>query len=308
MQKLIKNLTIFLLPLLIILGLVELKSRLNNTFYAKKEYIDYNKDSLEVLILGSSQTWRAINPKFIKSKCAPLAHGGSALNIDYLLLRKYIKELPLLKVVLIETSYHTLENYCDSSWNKNHLFYIYYDINNYNSEPPMKDNLLITANFSQYFKKFWTNNIFPEFGKYNKYGFITSAIDNLDVGKYDSLFLAKRHCEENIVLFKKNARILDEMINICLQHDISVILFSPPKHFNYNKNNVLNKLKRRNATLKKYENVVGIHILNLENKYEDNIDIFYNEDHLNVYGAEKVSRIVDSLTNKIINENIINNN
>lgn len=307
MRKFIIRIVVFILPIILFVGFVELSNRKNNTFYAKNKYIAQHSDSIEVLILGSSQTWRSINPEFLSLPIAPLAHGGSSFNIDYLLFKKFISELPNLKVVILETSYHSFEEYRNKSWNKNHLLYIFYGINNYQDKVPLKERFLVTANPKQYIKRLWTSSIFPEFGEFNKYGFITSANSSFEETRYASSFLKNRHSKENLNYYKKNVRFLKEIAVICQEKDIDVVLFSPPKYYTYNENNGLKKLERRNFILNDYINKQGFHIWNFEKMYQYDKNMFINEDHLNVSGAKILTVELDFKLKRIIQTSKNNN-
>ena len=307
MKKFIIKIVVFIIPIILIFGFVELSNRKNNTFYAKKNHIEQHSDSIEVLILGSSQIWRSINPEFLSFPVAPLAHGGGSFNIDYLLFKKYISEFPKLKVVLLEASYHTFEDYRDKSWRKNHLFYIFYGINNYQGEVPLKERLLVTANPKQYIKRLWTSSIFPEFGEFNKFGFITSSSSSLEE-THDSLnHLIVMHNSENLNYYKKNIRLLKEIAIICQEKNIEIVLFSPPKYYTYNKNNIIKKLERRNFIFNNYINNQGFYIWNYEKMYQYDKSIFYNHNHLNVSGAKLLTIELDLKLKQIIQTNKNNN-
>lgn len=305
MIQFLKKLVIFFIPLVLGLLYVEIDNRNNNTFQAKKTIIDKYSESIELLILGSSQSWRGINPEYLETEVAPLAHGGGAFNVDYLVFKKFVDDFPRLKLLLLEVSYHSLETYRDKNWNKNHLFNIYYDINNYDGKVPLRDNMLITANFNNYIKKVWKSSLLPEFGEFNKYGFITSSTKKLDEGKYEEGILKHRHQEKSIENFKKNTQLLDEIISECKKRGVSVVLFSPPKYVTYNQLNNCDILKRRDSVLHHYEKSKDVYIWNYDKLYENNRDIFSNEDHLNVYGAKKLTL---SLNKKIKKLSVLLNN
>ncbi len=308
MKRFIIKLTLFILPIVIIATSVEIYNRRNNTFYAKKQYVDKNQNAIEVMFLGSSQTWRAINPAFLTFKCAPLAHGESAFNIDYLLFNQYINNLPKLKVLVLETSYHTFEDYRDHKWNKNHLFWIYYGINNYEKNAPMSDYFMISSNPKEYLKKLWTSSIFPEFGQYNEFGYITSANKTLATGAYDPEFLKNRHAEENLTNFKINSGLLEKIIATCKEKNIEIVFFSPPKFSTYNKNNNLSKLNRRDSLLSIYKNNGFVNIWNYEKAFENDSQLFYNEDHLNINGSKKLTQEINVKLNEIIKKKSSNTN
>lgn len=302
MRLFLRKFVITILPIILAILGIEIFNRVNNTFYSKKTYIEKNRNSIEVLILGSSHTWRAINPEFLTAKCAPLAHGGSAFNIDYLLFKKFVNELPNLKVVILETSYHTFEDYRGKKWNKNHLFFVYYGINNYESTVPLSDYFLITSNFDAYVRRMWKTWKSAEFGQYNEYGFITNSKGTLERGHYDSTVLKLRHSKESPNNFKRNRILLEKIISTCEEKDLDIIFFSPPKYYTYNENNNINKLRRRNSLFNTYKKMDIVHIWNFEKIYENDTKVFSNEDHLNIYGAEKMTKLIDKRLNQIVKE------
>lgn len=306
MKSFLLNLVIFLVPLIIIVSGLEIYSRMNNTFYAKTKLIQETADSVEVMILGSSQNWRAINPDFLSISCAPLAHGGSAFNIDYLLFKKHYNQFPRLKVVILETSYHTFDETRTRTWNKNHLFFIYYGINNYNGSIPKSDYFLVTANPKDYITRLWTASVFPEFGEYNKYGFITSEIQTIESGHYDPSFLKKRHQGENQENFLANNHLLREIVKTCTQKHIEVVFLSPPKYYTYNDLNSEHKLAKRESIFNEYRNQKYVHIWNYEKFLEKKGDLFSNEDHLNVKGAEIFSKEINDRISHLIQTRQLN--
>lgn len=281
---------LFILPAVTILTYIEFINRINSPFHAKSQYITKNKNAIEVMILGSSQTWRAINPEHLTIKTAPLAHGGSSFNINYLLFKKYVTQFPKLKAILLETSYHTFEDYLDKSWDENYFYNIYYGINNYGGKVPFTNNWMITANFRESVKKAFVAPWYRNKFRYNQFGYNTSFNLTLHKHHYSREVLKKRHSEENPENYRKNAFLLDKFVAICKEKHIEIIFFSAPKYYTYNKNYKKEKLERRNFLLNKYENTKGVHFWNYEEKYEKNKFLFYDEDHLNTFGSKKLTQ------------------
>lgn len=294
MNSFLKNLFIFSLPFLICIP-VEISVR-NNTFKAKSEHLYKHQDSIELMVLGSSQNWRAINPEFLSQKTAQLAHPSSATNIDYLLFEKFFSQLPNLKCVIFELSYQSLESICTNTWPNNHLLLHYYGINNYGRKPPLTEHFLISANPKEYLKRYFTKQTKQKFGSYNEFGFIYAYpqsrfkehnFDKEEI-KESSMteYLKGRHQSESIENLNRNRRYLDSAISRCLENNVKVILLSPPKYYLYNEYMNQDKLKRRNQFLDTYRKVPNVYIMNYELEYESEVEMFLNEDHLNPLGAE----------------------
>ncbi|QNJ96720.1 hypothetical protein [Constantimarinum furrinae] len=309
MKKFVIKTILFFTPILILGIIVEISLR-ENTFSAKRNYIDSNADSIEVLILGSSQNFRAINPEFLTMRSAPLAHGESAINIDFKLFDRYFESFPELHTVILEVSYHTLDDFRGYKWNKNHLFHIYYNLNNYKDKPPFKDHFLLTSNFKEYSKKFFKSILNPEMQEYNRFGYPykwlnKSRFANLNYN--DSLikksshtaYLNGRHFDEHIAYFDLNSERLDSLITVCNKRNIDVVLLSPPKYYLYNQAMNKRKLERRNSIFKKYMSHKRVHIWNFETKYEYETELFGNEDHMNSKGAEIFTKEINVLLEEL---------
>jgi len=307
MKQFLLKTGLFFAPLLILTIWIEVSVR-NNTFRAKVECLK-NPEEIEVLILGSSQNWRAINPEYLDFKVAPLAHGVSSLDIDYLLFKKNFPLFKNLKAVIFEMSYHTLEDTRNAQWEKNNLFYIFYGINNYEKKPPLKDYLLITSNTNEYIELFLSKRN-KNFNDFNDWGFLNtvenSSFENLN---YDSTeiannsykYLQHRHTKENIKNFIDNKEKLLEMIAECKKHNVKVILLSPPKYYLYNQNNNITKLTRRNELIQEVTKDTVVKFWNYETFFQYDYYVFANEDHINIYGAFIFTNLLNVKLKKIIN-------
>lgn len=287
---------VFCLPLFLTGVCIELFNRNHNTYKAKADYIKKNKGQIELAIFGSSQSWHAINPEYLTVKTAPLAHGGGALNIDYLVYEHFKDQLSNLKVVVFEVSYQSFEREWGSDWANNHLFWMYYGVNNYQGSVPLSDRLLITANPSAYAKKFiqWVRH--PGMAQYNQFGYM-SRTGSLERFHYDTTrmystpSLKRRHHETNLTAYQTNTELLDRMIQDCLKRKIKVILLSPPKFYLYNRHMKPEKLKRRNAILDRYRNTENVYTMNYERTFEFRSEWFNDPDHLNNEGSKQFSKI-----------------
>ena len=266
----------------------------HNSFEIKANYIAQHKDEIELMVLGSSHNNRAINPEFLDMPAALLAHAGSPANINILLFEKFFPQFPKLKYVIFETSYPSLEYSRGNDWEKNHLFLHYYGINNYGKKyPPLKERFLFTANPKNYMWKFLFKNKKDKIESYNQFGFMKGAKNeyqqldfDLDRIKKKHLHSRKKHQLEDTLSYKKNIVMLDKAINQCLEKNIKVILLAPPTFFLYNKDRNKNVLARRDHYLEKYQNVENVFVWNYEEKYQNQVEYFANENHLNPYGAE----------------------
>ena len=305
MKTFLKKSLFFIIPFIALIPIAEIYLR-NNSFKAKADYIEDNRDSIEILIFGSSRMWRGIYPDSLDYNTASLALGGSAFNIDHKLLYKYIDELPELKLVVFEMSYHSLEVYRSETWVKNHLLYLYFDINNYIGDPPFKDNFLLTSNTKEYFEKLFALKY------HDDHGFI--AYDNEFGGIYDKLnfdtaLIRKNyiqdvnknwHTRENLNRHKKNCSVVVEMLKTCERKNIKVLFISPPKYSIYFENMNMSKLKRRNDFIKKILKKDKVYFWDYDTLFQHDPKRFIDDHHLNFYGAKEFSSLLNKRLKSIL--------
>jgi len=297
MKTFLKKSLFFIIPFIALIPVAEFYLR-NNSFKAKADYMESNRDSIEILIFGSSRMWRGIYPDSLNYNVASLALGGSAINIDHKFFYKYIDKLPELKLVIFELSYHFLEVYRSETWVKNHLLHLYFDINNYIGEPPFKDNFLLTSNPREYFEKLFA------FKYHDDHGFI--KYDNEFAGTYalldfDTALIRNRyikdanknwHTRENINRHKKNCSLVVEMLKTCERKNIKVLFLSPPKYYIYFENMNMGKLKRRNDFIKKILKKDEVYFWDYDTLFPYDPKRFIDEHHMNFYGAKEFSHLL----------------
>ncbi len=98
----------FLFALPVALALMYTEARLRaipNSYNTKRVYLERQLDSIEVLALGSSQTYDGINPSFFTERGFNLGVIGQPLFYDIRLARKYMDRMPRLKCVIVALSY-----------------------------------------------------------------------------------------------------------------------------------------------------------------------------------------------------------
>lgn len=309
MQIFLTRLVLFCLPFLLAIP-IEISSR-NNTFKIKSEYIEKNKDQIEVLILGSSQTNKGLNPAELDFSVAPLANDGSTINLDYLLFERYFEEFPRLKLVVFELSYHGLEDRKKNDWSKNHLFYNFYNVNNYGKKPPLSEKFLISSNPKFYLMRFFSDSNTLEDTQFNEYGFVLNSSSRFEKYDYDvskiaetsqQEYMAGRHQRVDLNNYSLNTGLLDRAIRRCLDKGMKVILLSPPKYRLYNEAMNREKLERRDRFFSEYQDVEGVYVLNYERVYENDTRLFLNEDHLNSDGVAIFSKELNREFERILND------
>jgi hypothetical protein len=108
-SKFSTKLLIFLIPIFIILGFFELGLRgIPNSYNTKRAYYENQLDTIEILVLGSSQALEGINPEFFERKGFNLSNVSQSFYYDSQLTLKYIDQMKRLKCVIITVSYFSL--------------------------------------------------------------------------------------------------------------------------------------------------------------------------------------------------------
>ena len=74
----------------------------------QKKYLDANSNKIETLILGSSQTFCGIDPKYFTSKTYNVAYLAQTLDLDFLIVNKYKDNFRSLKTIVLPISYFSL--------------------------------------------------------------------------------------------------------------------------------------------------------------------------------------------------------
>lgn len=283
MRRILINLLRFSLIPLVFISFFEFQLRYKNSFKLKADYLELNKRNIELLVLGSSHHFRAIDPGKLHMNSASLSVVGSTLNLDYLLFQNYINELPNLKVLILEMSYHSLEEYKGSDYSRNNLYYTYFNVNNYeDGVVPILDYSFFLSSPRQYFLHVIKDIAKPS--KMNEHGFVLDPRESKGKNTLPRTN-ADLHSNDNKENLRKNVACLQKIIETCQVKGIKVILLSPPKYITYNKRMSHEKLQRRDSVVRTLlsENV---EFWNYEKNYENEISLFKDFNHLNPLGAE----------------------
>ena len=314
MRRFLIKISIFVLPIaVVVLGVELYLSSYKSAFQTKAQYIKENEDKIECLVLGSSHNQNAINPEYIKNlNVANLAYSGQDLKLDFLLLKEF-QHLPKLKIVIIELAYHGLENATSPGYDRNTIYLRFYKINNFDRTPRLLDYSIFLSNPGMYTSFL---NPFMEKIPVNKYGFVAELCDleksihRFKNAQYDTAYLYKtrvnmfttRHNTESIDNFNNNTRFFENMIQMCLNHKLKVLVITPPLYKTYYELINANKKKRTEQFIARAKSKFPS-IVYKDFSTGDGFSVydFMNYDHLNPVGAEKFSKIIDSVLQNIQN-------
>jgi hypothetical protein len=295
----IQKLLLFLLPVICSLVLLEALLRIipNNYKYKRTELLT-KAQKIEILALGSSHTLYGINPEYFTMPGFNLANTSQSLNYDYKLLKKYGNELESLKVVIIPISYFSLFGNLDKgveSWRiKNYVLY-------YQVTPS-------TFNIKNYCELF-NDAMYSHLSRLYRYVTHKSSITVSDTGfglehsskkKIDKDASGEaaslRHTVEDWEYLDYNKEMLQNIITYCDARNIALVFVTLPAYYTYRNRLDESQLNETVTYMtdigELYNNVYYYNYLNDPMFIEDD---FFDADHLNELGAEKLTKKLNEL-------------
>lgn len=288
---------ICILPVLLLLGVFEYSLRTVPNDYAYKDtYIHNHGDKIRILNLGSSHTYAGIQPKYFSKKAFNLAFSSQNLKYDHFLYTHYIPLLDSLEYLIIPMSYFStrlnMDNHAESWRIKNYCIYMgcnyhpfdidyHLEITSKDKMKHLTDALLGKANFINC----------DSLGRGNKYSL--SKRNKSWKSKVNDV-LEVHNKDKNDVDIQENLLYLYSIIADAKRRHIKVILLTTPTSDIYRNN--LNEEQLQEvydvcySLDKHFEHVRYLNWLQHEDFTEDD---FYDLDHLNEFGAEKLTRLLD---------------
>lgn len=281
-----------------------------NAYSLKNEYLQKEAPKIETLILGSSHSFKGVNPAFFDRSTFNLAMVSQPLYYDYRLLEKYRRDLPHLKTIILPISYFSLysgkfDSGEEEAWRKKN-YEIYYQIHDskaitdrfeiFNTENKIGLKRILRFYFKKDFERDCDRKGWQ--GKDN------SKVTHEDI--IQSGYIAANRHSENLYsektrqLLKNNLDYLNKLIVWAKEHDIRVILFLPPACPEYkdhlNPEQLKETIEYSEAFAQKYRNCYFYNFLNDPDFQESD---FFDADHLAVNGAKKLSLKLNQLVQEL---------
>ena len=108
-QRVVGKLTMLAFPLILTLIYSEYRlSFLNTIYFTKRVALEQQKDKIEVLVTGSSNTVYGINPDAFSHSGFNLAFLGNGMFFDARLVEKYSEQMPHLRMVVLTVNNFTM--------------------------------------------------------------------------------------------------------------------------------------------------------------------------------------------------------
>ncbi|WP_306533870.1 hypothetical protein [Geobacter sp.] len=315
MKKVILKCLILIVPLAVVILFFEYNLRtMDNSYKIKTNNLETKLRNIEVINIGSSHANNAIVPDIIwPGKSYNLANSAQDFYYDFKLLEKYVDKMPNLKLVIIPVSYHSFEYRISNGFEPWRAYYysVYCGINS--------DSLLIRSDIRNYSAfALWEplkavgyamEGFKGEPVQLDEYGFMRVPPDSVEViEKKINITTGKARVEEQHRFMKKdnvvyNEKILDKIMLLLKERQITPVFVTVPTYHTYYDNLQENKLSEMHKLISGYCSTYKVKYYDYYKDARFNITDFSNNDHLNMDGAKKFSKIIrkDIIEKLVIN-------
>ena len=301
MKRFILKTVLLILPIVILAVVMEYSLRqIPNDYVHKKNYLDRHAGEIQVLLLGASYAYFGLNPVYFLQNTFNASHISQSLDMDLAIFNKYRNNMDSLKVVVLPMSYVTLWSNLASgeeNWRlKNYTLYYGIEgksLKNYSELLSNKFSINLRRLYEYYFQ-----NKSEITG--SKLGWGTTfksenAVDLQESGK----IAAKRHTvndifsEKNTKIFEENLKILNSFFEFCNQRNIKLIFLATPTYYTYRENLDAEQLNKMVETMNDFiKNHPNTYYFNWMDDPDFVAKDFFDANHLNEIGAEKLSKRV----------------
>jgi hypothetical protein len=298
MKKFILKFLIFILPWSAFLFFVEKKlGTIPNSYNTKRKQLETQLDSIQVLVLGSSESLYGINPSFFDVKGYNLSNISQSIFYNTHITLKYIDKMYALKYVLIEIGDFSLNTQLIDgieAW-RDYYYAQFWGIRY--PEIPITDFklyskiILYTPSYSR--ELLLSGTTYSLVKDYKLNGWAFNDTSNNAITDSATTVTFERHTKPFPKRVIENYKTLELLITELEKRNIIPVIYTPPVYSTYyNRAN-----PQRDSTTK---TVLGL-CLKYHLKYYDyfkddrfhRID-FKDCDHLDFIGAEKFSKILNN--------------
>ena len=294
------------IPFALFLGAYEFRvSRVHpNSFSVKKAFLERQTKDVEVLVLGSSHAYYDVLPGLLGRPAFNLADVSQSFFYDHALLKKYLGQMPSLKLVVLPVSYFSIGYQLDDGverW-RSYYYYKYYGLHHRDWRQDWN-----VRNFSDYFlcneQLGGARNVF--FGKikdvsadYDPSGGWTNRVANntgekpLSLSESAQAALKRHHDLMKSQHVQENVTIIEDIIRELKVRGIKLVLVTPPATRYYRDGMNAGQYQQMQDILKRLSSDYGVNYFNygFDSKFSD--EDYYDSDHLNLRGAEKFSLLL----------------
>jgi hypothetical protein len=289
-------------------------THLTTHYRIKQELIATQKKNIQILSLGSSNAYFAINPSYFSCAGFNYAYNAQSPYYDLQLVKKYIDELPNLKLVILPAIFYTIgtnlanEN-SGNAWRiffYKHYFHIRNEHTNLNIADVLKQEVkpknfslialhgdMTEAHIKNGFQGLLDAK--PETnGWFNSEGSPPVDLSKL-IGPQGADSHSNAFNSENALA---NLAYWQELITILKKRGVDVVIIRSPEHSSYSLNLDQSKVIFFSEQITQMANLNKIQYKDYSNDPRfDAEDFIFYVDHMSKKGAEKFSKV---LNNEII--------
>jgi len=114
--RLVVKIGLFLLPLAALAGWFEVELRaMPNSYTIKQRLLEEQQPQVETLVLGASNAFYGINPRFMDEHTLNLANVSEPVRYNAYLARQAAERLPRLSLVIVCPAFHAMETRLEAS-------------------------------------------------------------------------------------------------------------------------------------------------------------------------------------------------
>ena len=302
MKRFLWKACLFIIPFIVIAFVFEYGlSLIPNTYNAKRHNFESQLDSVEILVLGSSQGIFDLNPVYFTHKGFNLSNTSQSLFYDKELLIKYIDRMPKLKCVVINFSSFSLGAQVGDGiepW-RDFYYYQFWEIKDpkiswFEFKLYSKVFLYTPKNALLYASKLFkvdlstnlTANGFQFRDTANNYKEISDSLGRIRVSLHNKYFFARNVAE--------NRANLEQLIVEIKKRGVTPVIVTPPVFKTYSKYADKRRLKSNVLFI---DSLCAQHGCVYYDYFTDkrfDIRDFSDNDHMNFVGAKKFSEILNS--------------
>ena len=298
LRKLLTRLCVFGLINLAIFGLLELRlAKIPNAYARKEALLTAQAKEVEVLVLGSSHGYYAIDPAQFGHKGFNAAYIAQDLYYDSRIALKHLNDMPKLRQVIVPISYHTLEtNLCDTPEDWRSFFYRrFYGIPRYDGHKrfdPRNWSLMLLYRNKEVFRFIASGfniNLCPNL---RDNGFAATDDFAPITPEAGEARIEIHHHDMHEPRLKQNVVYLEQLFTALKARGVRIAIVSVPIHHDYSDLIEREPYDRMQAAIHGLQAKFGAtyHDYMFDGRF-DTPD-YANVDHLNEAGAERFSRIL----------------
>jgi hypothetical protein len=302
MRQFMTKCFLFILPVLTLIALAEyLLRNIPNDYRLKAAVFKHQAGEIQTLILGSSYAYYDLDPAFFRTRTFNGGYLAQTLDLDAALFNKFAAGMTRLKCVVIpilDMSFFRKMDNSDERWRMKN-YPIYYQLYTTTNIPDYFEVLSLPFSINRnrliswYIQKKGNVTSTP-LGYGAKYE--SASLRNLQTTASEAI---QRHTIMDFKNFPSEKRALEQILNVCRDRKIRVILFIPPTFDAYASKIDSRQLSTTIHTCEyfqhTYPNVSYFNFLH-DTSYKEND--YFDADHLNERGAKKLSLKIDSLINQ----------